>query len=78
MALWQEILSTYGDSCVSLSFQELADEFGVSEASIGRAIAAIERRKAGCGRFIYADGSSKKVSLKPKKRIIKKNCGCRR
>jgi hypothetical protein len=77
MALWQEILSTYGDACLSMSFVSLADEFCCSPASIGRAIAAIEARNSACGKVYYSDGSSKQLSKKPIKKK-KKGCGCRR
>ncbi len=78
MALWQEILSIYGDSCFSMSFEDLADEFGTTPSAIGKSIAAIEDRRSACGRIFYSDGSSKILSKKVKKKKRHCECGCGR
>ncbi len=57
MAFWQEILSTYGDSWLPVSFEDLADE-----CSTPAAIAAIEARNSAYGKVYYSDGSSKLLS----------------
>jgi hypothetical protein len=54
VALWQEILTDYGDACYFMSFSELAEEYGTTERSAYQAIAAIGRKGAICGSVIIA------------------------
>jgi len=81
MTLWQEILADYGDACYSMSFEFLASEYSTTEMAIGKAMGAIERRGAMCGTLEYADGSERRLKMRPlpkKRRKRTGGCGCHR
>lgn len=79
--LWQTILSDYGSECYLLSFSELADEYGTTERAIGRAMAALKRRRALCATIEYSDGRELRLSTSLRRRAAPKprhRCPCSR
>lgn len=82
MPLWKKIDRAYGGACFRTSFWEMARRFRTTEMAVGRAILALKRRGGACLKIDYADGRSKEMKKRARRRTVKRyrarrrRCSC--
>lgn len=83
MSLTKRVFSDLAEGCPRTSFSDLADRHRTNEASIGRIVRMLEKKKLiDCGQIRYSDGSIRRIGSSKKtlrgKNKTRSKCGCKK